>query len=161
MAGISAPEFVDVLKVALDARADIIALDPRPVVYSYWPSADYSITDAIILGYEGRSGPRTPGELGPNSIDEEPILDSLIRVMRAGAGEDVAKSARDRARAILLIVDNELRTNHPELAGADDWVMWARVGAYDYKQFPDPGAETPMSVYLLEFEILYRARLGP
>ncbi len=161
MTASSIPEFLDLLKTGLDARSDLDALDPSPKVFTTWIDADYSITDTILVGYSGRSGPRTAAELGPNSIDEEPTLDSQIRVMRAGAGEDVATEARDRAHAILDAVDNELRTNHPELSTGSNFVMWARVGLYTFEAFPDPGSPAPLRVYILPFEILYRARLDP
>jgi len=161
MTASSAPEFLDLLKSGLEARADLAALTPTPVVYTTWIDADYSITDAIVIGYSGRSGPRNAAELGPNSVDEEPTLDSQIRVMRAGAGQTVADKARDRAHSILDKVDNELRTNHPELTTGSNFVMWARVGLWDYDAFPDPGSPAPLRVYVLQFEILYRARLDP
>lgn len=158
---ISPPEFLDLLKTQLEARADLLALTPLPTVYTAWPTIDYSITDAIILGYDARA-PRDPESLGRNRLDEQVTLDSQVRVMRSGAGEAKAKICRDRAALIVAAVDNELRTNHPELAGADDHVLWARIGSYTMSQFPDPGGEGgAMRVAVIEFEAIYRARIAP
>ena len=59
MSGISAPEFIDACKTLLDARADLAALDIPPTIFTHWPTADYSTTDQIIIGYDLRS-PREP-----------------------------------------------------------------------------------------------------
>ena len=47
MSGISAPEFLDLLKIQLEARADLLALDPVPTVFTAWPTVDFSITDSM------------------------------------------------------------------------------------------------------------------
>ena len=159
---ISVPEFLDVLKPQLEARADLLALEPVPTVVTAWPTIDFSITDTIILGFSGRSA-REPAAVGRNRIDEAPIVDSQVRIMRAGAGEVVVKAARDRAQTIVDLVDNELRTNHPELAGANDDVLWARIGTYEWAQFPAPAGgspDVPLRVFVLDFEIIYVARVA-
>ena len=162
MSGISVPEFLDVLKPQLEAHADLLALTPVPKIYTAWPTLDYSVTDSVICGYDTRS-PREPSSLGKNRVDELAVLDSSVRVMRAGAGEVVVKEARDRAKLIVTAVDNSLRTNHPELAGADDDVLWSRIGSYELAQFPDPGGgdpAVPLRICVVEFEIIYRARVA-
>ena len=161
MSGISVPEFLDVLKPQLEVRSDLLALSPVPTVYTAWPTIDFSITDSIILGFSGRST-REPAAVGRNRLDESPVLDSQVRIMRAGAGEVVVKAARDRAKTIVASVDNELRTNHPELAGANDDVLWSRVGTYEFAQFPAPAGgdpDVPLRVFVMDFEILYVARV--
>ncbi len=162
MSGVSAPEFIDKFKILLDARGDLAALDHPPKVYTHWPTADYSTTDEIIIGYSIRS-PREPAAVGRNRVDETPIVDSQIRILRAGAGEEVAKAARDAGKVLITAVDHELRTNHPELADLNDDVLWARIGTYDIDQFPDPGRgepPVPLRVCVYTFEIHYRARVA-
>lgn len=151
-------EFKDLLKPQLEARGDLSVLDPVPTVYTVWPVLDYSVSDAIILGYTARAT-RTPAAVGRNRVDEEPELDCQIRVMRAGAGEVVGKAARDRAAILIAAVDNELRTNHPELSGADDHTFWARISDYEPDEFPDPG-DAALRICVITFQILYKARVS-
>lgn len=161
MSGISAPEFLDLLKIQLEARADLLALDPVPTVFTAWPTVDFSITDSIITGYLV-TAPREPAAVGRNRVDETVGIDAQVRVMRAGAGEKIVKVARDRATLIVAAVDNELRTNHPELAGANDDVLWSRIADYELAQFPDPAGSdppVPLRICVLTFTILYVARV--
>ena len=161
MTALAAPEFLDLLKPAIEARGDIQALDPVPTVYTHWPTIDWSVSDSIILGYDV-SATIEPAAVGRNRVDEDATLDSQIRIMRAGAGETIAKNARDRAKALYQAVDNELRSNHPELVGANDDIMWARCGSYELAQFPmDIGsASVSTRVAVVTFQIIYKARLA-
>ena len=161
MSGISAPEFLDLLKPQLEARSDLLALDPIPSVFTAWPTADFSVTDSIILGYLV-TAPREPAAVGRNRVDETVVIDGQVRTMRAGAGEEIVKVARDRATSIVASVDNELRTNHPELSGPNDDVLWSRIADYELAQFPDPAGSdppVPLRICVITFSILYVARV--
>lgn len=161
MSGFSVPEFLDLFKTQLDARGDLAALTPDVRTFTFWPTFDPSVTDAIIVGYDA-TATVTPAAIGRNRVDEDVTLRCQIRVLRPGAGETQAKAARDRAQTLYAAVDNELRTNHPELAGPDDDVQYARCGSYDLAQFPTEVGDTPIPVRaaVLEFEAIYRARVA-
>lgn len=161
MSALSGPEFVDLLKPALAVRVDFAALNPLPVVYTAWPTLDYSVFNAIILGYDMK-GSVTPAAVGRGRVDEDAVLDCQLRVIKPGAGDAKAKEARDAAKVLYQMVDNELRSNHPDLAGADNQVLWARCANYELAQFPHNYGKpaVPSRVCVVDFEIHYKARLA-
>ena len=161
--GWTATEVLDALKTSLDARAEITALEPpNIVVWREWPIADYSITDAIILGYGGEFT-LEPHAVGRLRFDEADTLDCQIRILRpaaasdGGAGTDAAaKDARDRAKAIFDQVEAEVRAGLPDPAGGDMIKSWVSGGTW--AQFPDEAGEVPIRVFVLEFTIEWQAR---
>ena len=137
--GWTAPEVLDALKTALDSRGSLAALEPPTiVVWREWPTVDYSITDAIILGYGGEST-LDPAAVGRLRFDEQDTLDCQIRALRpvkktsgGAAGTDAAaKDARDRAKAIFDQVEAEVRAGLADPAGGEvierDGSWWADV----------------------------------
>lgn len=159
--GLSAVEFVDLAAAQIAARGDVQAFDPPVEVLTAWPSADRSTSDRIILAVD-ISATVEPGAVGRNRQDESVTVVCQIRVFRPGAGVTVESSARDRVVELYRTVDNEMRTNHPELAGPDDDVMFARCGSYELQQWPTPGGDPDVAGRwaVAEFDLIYRARVA-
>lgn len=161
--GWTAFEVLDALKTALDARASLTALEPpNIVVWREWPVADYSITDAIILGYGGEFT-LAPSAVGRLRFDEADTLDCEIRILRPAASSDgvagsdaAAKDARDRTKAIFDEVEAEVRAGLAEPAGGDMIKSWVSGG--NWAQFPDEAGDVPIRVCVLDFTIQWTAR---
>ena len=161
--GWTATEVLDALKTSLDARAPLSALEPpQIVVWREWPMPDYSMTDAIILGYGGEFT-LDPHAVGRLRFDEADTLDCQIRILRPAAASDgvagtdaAAKAARDRAKAIFDQVEAEVRAGLADPAGGDMIRSWISSGTW--AQFPDEAGEVPIRVFVVDFTIEWQAR---
>ncbi|MFP5330927.1 MAG: hypothetical protein ACLGHX_00975 [Acidimicrobiia bacterium] len=155
MSSWTAPEFMDELATAVAARSGITALTPKVRVLTYWPSADESITDALILYAAEDTAEHTVMNPSTKPQDEEVNVEGEIRVARAGAGSTVAKACRDRAMTILNELDAQLRTAPPAVG---QQTLRARLAGRRMDQFPSESGNAPVRVCLVNFTISYRAR---
>ena len=143
------------METALKARAGITGLTPKVGILTYYPSVDEPLTDAILIGFEV-SDTNDPAALGQSRYTETVIVDCEIRVVRPGAGTDVAKEARDRAANLLGEIDNELRTTPPQVG---DQTISAKSENRHMAQYPYHSAGgSAVRVCLIEFTIEYKAR---
>jgi len=157
MSGWTVPEFLDGMKAKLEASTELAALDaPAVNVFTAEPSISVSSSDMIVLGFEA-SDDDEPAALGNNTRDERQIISCYIQVMRPGAGEVVAKEARDRAADILHIVDEIVRTDPPAVG---DTAYAMSIGRREFSQFPAEvgDSSTPVRACGVQFTINYRAR---
>lgn len=154
MADWTAPDFLDKLETALNARSGITSLTPAVRILTYDPSIDEPLTDAIIIGHTV-SDTNEPAAVGQGRYEETVSVQCEIRVIRPGAGSTPAKEARDRAKNLLGEIDNELRTTLPAVG---DQTIRAHVASRDMSQFAYHGGAVPVRVCLIEFTIEYRAR---
>jgi hypothetical protein len=154
MSGWSAPDFLDQLKILLDARTGLTGLTPTVKVFTYWPALEESVTDAIILASAEDTDEQTVMNPASKPRDEDVTVDGLIWVSRAGAGETIAQAARDRAQLILNEVDEQLRTIPPAV------VLSRQAGIVSHRldQRPSDSAGAAVRVCVLDFTIRYRAR---
>ena len=91
----TAPDFLDVLEIALNARAGITGLTPKVGILTYYPSVDEPLTDAIIIGFEV-SDTNDPAALGKGRYTEVVDVQCELRVVRPGSGTPVPNKDRDR-----------------------------------------------------------------
>ena len=154
MADWTAPDFLDALETALEARAGITGLTPKVQILTYYPSVDEPLTDAIIIGYEV-TDVNEPAAVGQVRYQETVDVQCEIRVIRPGAGETPSKAARDRAKNLLGEIDNELRTTLPAVG---DQTVSAHVASRDMGQFAYHSGASAVRVCLIEFMIQYKAR---
>ena len=158
MASWTAPAFLDALKSKLDASADLSALtSPTVDVLTHWPGIDLSATDQLILGATV-DDEQVPAAVGRNRHDQQVDVSCEVRVMRPGGGETVSKAARDRAAAIVGIVDAQLRTDPPDVA---DQTIEARITSRRMSQFPTTVGTVQARACVIEFTIGYTARTSP
>ena len=150
----TAPDFLDALETALNARVGITGLTPKVRVLTYYPSVDEPLTDAIIIGFEV-SDTNDPAALGQGRYTEVVDVQCEIRVVRPGAGTTVAKKARDRCMNLLGEIDNELRTTLPQVG---DQTISAHIATQNMAQFPYHSGTSAIRVCLIEFTIEYKAR---
>lgn len=150
----TAPDFLDKLETALNARTGITTLTPKVRVLTYYPSVDEPLTDAIIIGFEV-SDTNEPAALGQVRYTETVDVDCEIRVVRPGAGSTPAKAARDRCKNLLGEIDNELRTTLPDVG---DQTLSAHVASRNMAQFAYHSKSAAVRVCLIEFVIQYKAR---
>ncbi len=154
MADWTAPDFLDVLETALNARPGITSLSPKVRVLTYYPSVDEPLSDAIIIGYEA-SDANEPAALGQGRYLETVDVLCEIRVVRPGAGSTVVKTARDRAKNLIGEIDNELRTTLPNVG---DQTTAAHITSRDMGQYAYQAGAAAVRVCLIEFVIRYKAR---
>lgn len=153
----TAPAFLDALKTALDANATLTALtSPSVRVTTYFPSADEALTDVVILGHTVVS-PMDPAALGQKRYKEDVTIQCEIRVIRAGAGETVAKAARDRAAAVLGAIHVQLKDSPPNVG---DQTISAKITDREMIQFPSESGGAPVRVCLVAFNVVYEARVS-
>ena len=107
----TAPTFVDTLKARLEARAGLAGVQVNSA-----PMGDSTKPEAITFhAIEGEQEFRTLGR-GPNTKDDSYTVWATVWINKPGQNEAVAKSARDRADAILGEVEDELRLAATETA---------------------------------------------
>jgi hypothetical protein len=151
-------EFVDELKLQLDALPAITALDPPVEIRVSIPHAAEDISDIIALGIDA-TDIKEQVSLGAHTHDEQPIVGCMAAVIRYGSGDADAKIARDRAMLLASIVDEEIRENAPEVGTQ---TIWARVSARELETFPSiVDEDVPVRVARVRFDIEYRARTNP
>lgn len=153
----TAPAFTAALTTQVAARPVVASLaNPTVRVVDYLPSPEENLTDTVIIGYEAEDDAEAIA-LGDNRHDETVIVRCLIITVRPGAGEAVARQCKDRAALLLGEVDDELRTNAPEVGNQ---TLRARVSRRsftdDFATSADRGG--PVRRYVVGFEITYRAR---
>lgn len=119
----SVPQFLDALKVQLDAVA---ALDDVNV-FTAFPGNDDTGPESIV--FHTIRGAQEPGAMRP-SHTEDYVCEGYIHIARPGAGEDVWKAARDRADTILTEIVTQLETD-PKV---NSTVGYARLGQFDFLQ---------------------------
>ncbi len=107
-------DMAEALRAAVAARSGITSLSPSVRVITYLPNPEEQMADAIIIGYlssDAEDEQRT--KVGGTGFEEVVNLISRIQVTRAGAGQDIADTARARAEKLLSEVEAEVRYNLP------------------------------------------------
>jgi hypothetical protein len=99
-------DFLDAFKAALDARPGLAGV----TVYTYDPSPDVDMAAVIVLGSGQITGNTPWAALGQLRRTDEMTITATVAATRPGAGETVAKAARDRAEALAVEVLEELKT---------------------------------------------------
>lgn len=152
----TAPAFISSLVTTLSARSGITTLtNPAVRVLDYWPAIDEKITDALIVGYEAEDT-NQEATIGNRTQEETVTIKCEIRVVRPGSGATVAGTARTRTANLLGEVDNQLRTDWPEVGTQ---TVAARISNRDLMQFPSTDSRGgPVRVCLIRFDVEYRAR---
>jgi len=98
----TAPLFVDALCTALRLRAGLSGV----TIFSAPPGAD--VTPEAIVFVDCIDNIEW-GAIGKTRQNTEYVWSAVIRVSKPGAGETIAKTARDRVYAILNELKDELR----------------------------------------------------
>lgn len=155
MSSWTAPEFMDELASAVGGRAGITALTPKVRVLTYWPSADESITDALIFYAAEDTASHDVINPATKPQREDVTIEGEIRVARAGAGGTVAKACRDRAVTILNELDDQLRDSKPAVG---QQTLRAVLSSRRMDQFPSESNNAAVRVCLVNFTISYSAR---
>lgn len=151
-------QFVDALKIQIEAVPAIIAFDPAVAVRVSEPHPGEDVSDVIVLGTDvSRFQEQTA--LGQYTYDEENTVACIAGTVRYGSGDVVAKDARDRVLDLVAIVDEEIRTNAPQVGTQ---TIWARVTDDEFSSYPaDIGEGNPARVARVSFNIIYKARTNP
>lgn len=164
MADWTAPAFIDALKTAVAARADIQAMtSPKVTVLDYDPGIDVDTGDLLVIGYRitDSNEPATFRDDYMETVD----VQCYLRVMRLEAASNdgtAAKSARDRAADILGAVDNTLRTNDYTDPGSvlsvGDQTIIAWVSGREQTTLPYfDGNGSPIQMVENKFTVRYEA----
>lgn len=153
------PAYCDALKAALVALPAITALDPLPEVRVSMPSVEEGIADYIVLGFEASDQEKQIIGIGQHGHDEDVLLGCIVGVVREGHGEAEAITARDRAVAIVGIIDEFLRETGVEVGTQ---TLRQILTNRDLETFPTlVGESTAARVARVRFDIDYRARTDP
>ncbi|GEM_PF-4412629 len=158
MADWTAAAFLDGLKAKLDGNSALAALtSPTVDVLTYWPGLEFAATDQIILGSTVTDS-QEPAAVGRNRYDQQVDVVCEVRVVRPGGGAAQAKAARDRAVAIVGIVDAQLRTDPPDVT---DQTVQAQIAGREMAQFPTAVGTTQARACVISFTVSYTARTSP
>ena len=144
------PGYLDALCAALKLRDALIT--PAVTVHSA-PLADDAKLNEVVE-FIGADDDIEWVALGARKQDESYVITGHIFVVRAGAGDLVAKDARDRANTVLgeiraTITDNEAGTNFG-VAG----VLFSRVSQAKWVQYANDDGR----VCSIQFTIAVKAR---
>lgn len=107
MASWTVPGFLDTLKATLDTA---FAASAIPTTKVYTAPMDLSKSASNVILGTRVTGSQEWGAIGTDRKNDSYVVECAVFVSRRGAGESVAKVARDAADAILAIVEAELRT---------------------------------------------------
>lgn len=129
---------------------------PEVRVTTYAVSLQESLTDIIVIGSEATDdNEQVILNAAARPHDEVVTLACGIRVIRPGAGEEVAQSAEDRLIALLAHVTDEVHTNAPDVGRQ---TLGATVTGRRLETYPTDVGGTPVRVAEVEFQIVYTAR---
>ena len=108
MAQFPVGDFLDSLKTALTARPGLDGVD----IYTADPGPDVNLSSVIVLGSGPITGTTPWAAIGTvGHRDDQPTITATILAVRAGAGDTVAKTARDRVAALASELIDELKTS--------------------------------------------------
>jgi len=158
MAAWTVGDMIDALATAFAADVTLTALDPPLTVYDYDPSPDEITTDVLVVGYEAQDN-QDYKELGGGRVDQDVTVKCLAMVWRpVTAGGGAAKTARDRAEAILERVED--LTRMANIPNVGDQTTYSLVKNRQLGQYAsEVGAESvPVRVCSITFDISYKAR---
>jgi trehalose-6-phosphatase len=102
----TAPALLDALKARLELRTNIINWKTQIATA---PLGDETKPDAIV--FFGAEGSQEWAALGKLAKDDMFRVEGAIWIVKPGAGETVAKAARDQATARLKELEDELRAD--------------------------------------------------
>jgi hypothetical protein len=141
----SVPQFLDAIKVQLDAVA---ALDDV-TVFTAEPGNELTAESIVFHTVRGTAD---PGAMGPSNT-EDYACEGYIHIEKPGGGESVWKAARDRADAILTEIDTQLTTD-PRVSNT---VGYARLGRFDFMQAYGEVDGVPTRWAQIQFQIDIKA----
>lgn len=150
------PAVLDTLKALLEARkaepdSALAAADGRPAVtITTAPSGDPDILESIQ--FDGVPEDQAWKSLGGMRRQETYPIGGGILILKRGAGEEVAKAARDRAYAILAEMEIVLRANPTLGLGARTDVQLASALLFQ-------GWQENGRLAAIDFTILVKAEL--
>ena len=159
----SVDAFVTNLQTAITADASWQALDPRPVVYDYWPTVkEQEAADFVSLGYDAQDSPaKIVADGTTHSRDESTSLSCLLAVRRGGSGKNKAAEARTRATVMIGHIDRILRnTPNTTLLGAGLKPSRQRpeITSIGLSQYPTLVGSVSARVCVISFTISYSVR---
>lgn len=146
-------QLVDTLKTQLEPL--VASFDPGVEVRVSMPSADESISDVIVLGIDADDMDKGQVSLGSHTHDEEVTIVCLVGAIRYGSGDVEAKAARDRCLELLAVIDEEIRTNTPEVGVQ---TFRCHVTNRTFESFPSMAGASAVRVARITFDLEYRAR---
>lgn len=137
----SIPDVLDTLQTALSARSGLVGVQ---VVSGPLPAGD---TQPESIQLDGTDGFVEWGSFGNLRRQEEYEIIGLVYIEKPGAGEDVIRSARDRAFEILGEIESYLTANH-KLGGI---VAASRISSIAFDQGASPsGARVARITFTVE-----------
>lgn len=146
---------IDGLVTKFKADATLSALNPALSVYSYDPSPDEITTDVLLVGFEA-SDSQEYAALGQSRTKQDVTLRCTIIIWRPSQ-DGAAKTARDRAEAILERVEVIVRDT-PPIVG-DQTISVIVTGRKMGQYASEVGIESvPVRVCQIEFDIKYESR---
>lgn len=146
MATTTVPAFLDALKAQLEAR---LALADVGI---YTSPQNEEVTQSIEFGYRV-NGTQGWAALGQRARNDDYTITGIIWIAKDGAGEAVAKEARDRVYALFAELEAQLRTapwGNNTLSG-----LGAQLRRADFTQFYGDGQRLAR----LEFDIEVKTRI--
>lgn len=145
MATSTVPAVLDALRTALDARP---GLDGVSIFTG--PAGDEAGLESIEF-FDVEDWSLEFANLGGSKRDEEYSLQGFVWIVKPGAGETTIKAARDRAIAIYIEIESQLRTD-PKVG---ERLLWALPNTARLTQrMSDKGR-----VAILEFTVRCKARI--
>lgn len=140
------PAFLDALKTALDARAGLDGVEVATAPQGSGTRNESIQVHDVTQGEEWAL-------LGARTADETYAVALTVWVVKPGAGEALAKTARDRAYTLMAEVAAALREN-PHMGG--DSIKVAAMSSADLDQGVNPNGRWAQ----LTFEVQVEARLS-
>lgn len=156
----TAGDMIDALVTQYENDATLSALNPPLSIYDYDPTPDEIENDVLLVGFEANDDNEFAA-IGSRREDQVVKLSCLLIVWRpVTAGGGAAKTARDRAEAILERLHVLGATACPQVGDQTTKFILnsRRLGQYA----SEIGAESvPVRVCKIEFAISYTARVSP
>lgn len=155
------PDYLDGLKVQIDADVTIAGLTPAVNVDTHWPNPDVSLSDRVML-YRVRDNQEhfllgtEDGRLSTITVDGQILVH---RPLSQGSNtETINKAARDRATTIL---DRIVTIVNDRLPAVGTQVRRSIVENIDLAQYPAVvgDSNTPVRVVTIDFEITAQIRV--
>lgn len=144
MATWKAPAFLDALKTRLEARAALAGVEVHVA------SMGENIGPEAITCY-GVEGTQDWAALGQERKKDGFTVHATIEIVKAGAGDAVAKTARDRAEAILAEVEAEMKNAFTTVAGSQ--ITALNLSKIDLHQGANPTGRWALISFAIDVEI--------
>lgn len=144
------PDFLDAFKTQLEAVSGLSGVN----VHTAPPGPDTDTSDRIILASGDLTGNTPWSAVGQLHRDDQFTIPCEIIAVRPGAGETVAKTARDRVETLFQLVLEEMKA--PPQVGTQ--TIAVSDISYTLKQGPVEGMAGSRAA-LLEFQFTVTVRV--